>query len=67
METRDVWVVAYVLAHQVHTCAWASALVLGTPQRTCGAWATLGVTHAHALLGDTWCLGHIAGPKIPGS
>jgi len=33
--------------------AWALVSVLGTPQRTRGAWAAPGVSHACAPLGDT--------------
>ena len=40
--------------------------ILGTPLRTHGAWAALGMTHARSPLGDTWHLGHTAGPKGDG-
>jgi hypothetical protein len=47
--------------------AWPTARVLGGPQRTRGAWAALGINYARAPFGDTWRLGHGAGPKVPGS
>jgi len=40
---------------------------LGTSRSTHGAWAALGVTHARVPLGDTWRLGHAAGPKGNGT
>jgi len=46
--------------HGVGIPAWG----LGKPLRTRDAWAALGVSHAHAPLGDTWHVGHGAGPQV---
>ena len=47
--------------------AWNVCLGARHPQRTRDVWAALGVSHACAPLGDTWSLGHGAGPKVPRS
>jgi len=48
--------------HGVGMPAWGLDKHLSTR----GAWAALRVSHARAPPGDTWRMGHSAGPTVPG-
>jgi len=62
--THGTWVAATTLDTPLRTTwRWDTCLGAGQTLRTHDAWAALGVSHAHAPLGDTWHVGYGARPR----